>query len=185
MAGTHIVVDDKEVVEALSKLIAAIGNPEPALRNIGEHLRQTTIERFETETAPDGTPWKPLNPLYAATKKGRGILKESGELQREIVYQIAGSGASAELLVGTNRPHAWVHQEGAIIRPKNGQGLVFMLGARKVFARSVTIPARPYLGLSEADASETLMIVSEHLHRTGFPNSTEFGYETRLRNSKL
>ncbi len=163
MSGTHIVVDDREVVEALSKLIAAIGNPEPALRNIGEHLRQTTIDRFETETAPDGTPWTPLDPRYAATKKGRGILKESGELQREIVYQIAGSGASAELLVGTNRPHAWVHQAGATIRPKNGAALIFMLGAQKVFAKSVTIPARPFLGVSEADRAEAVAIVGDFL----------------------
>lgn len=163
MTGTRIAVDDVEVVLALGRLIYAIGHPEPALRNIGEHLRQTTIDRFETETAPDGTPWAPLNPLYAATKKGRGILKESGELKREIVYQIAGSGPTSELLVGTNRPHAWVHQEGATIRPKNAAALVFSLGATTIFATNVAIPARPFLGISRRDRPELLQILSEHL----------------------
>lgn len=169
MTGVRIVVDDEDVVAALGRVIAATGNPEPALRNIGEHLRQTTIDRFETETAPDGTPWAPLNPLYAATKKGRGILKESGELQREIVYQIAGAGPSAELLVGTNRPHAWIHQEGATIRPMSSAALVFRLGATRIFAKSVTIPARPFLGVSEADRAEVIAMLQEHLSTVSSP----------------
>ncbi len=35
------------------------------------------------------------------------------------------------------------HQRGRTIRPRNGEFLVFEIGNRTVFARKVTIPARP------------------------------------------
>jgi len=53
--------------------------------------------------------------------------------------------------VGTNKIHAAVHQFGATIVPTQAEHLRFMLGGRLVKADSVTIPARPYVGVSAED----------------------------------
>lgn len=41
--------------------------------------------------------------------------------------------------------YALIHELGGVITPKQAKVLVFEIDGRKVFARSVTIPARPYL----------------------------------------
>ncbi|WP_333822853.1 phage virion morphogenesis protein [Pinisolibacter sp.] len=148
MTGVLIEVDDAAVIDALARLGAAGDNPHGFLENIGEILLKSTRERFRTETDPEGKPWAPLNPLYAAGKKaGTKILEASGQLASTIVYQIAESA----LVVGTNRPHARVHQFGATIVPKSGAALVFSMGGETIRAKSVTVPARPFLGVSTED----------------------------------
>ena len=62
MAGVTLTVeiDDAEVRTALNRLLAAGTDMTPLMRDIGEHLLNTTRERFHSEKAPDGTPWTPL-----------------------------------------------------------------------------------------------------------------------------
>ena len=131
------------------------------LRAIGTGLVGVTQERFETETDPLGGRWRKLNPGYAAIKRGGGILKESGLLTRTITFDVRG----AAIEIGSNRIYAAVHQFGATIVPVNGRALVFKMGfAGKggkmkpglVFARSVHIPARPYLGFGPKDQREVI-----------------------------
>ena len=47
--------------------------------------------------------------------------------------------------VGTNVIYAAIQEFGGTITPKNGPFLVFMIDGELVFARQVTIPARPYM----------------------------------------
>ena len=63
MPGAAITVtfDDAEVRRALRRLIAAGRDMTPAMRDIGEHLLNTTRERFVDQKAPDGKPWAPLS----------------------------------------------------------------------------------------------------------------------------
>ncbi len=54
--------------------------------------------------------------------------------------------ARVEYEVGSNLVYAAIHEFGGIIRPRNVSGrLVFEIDGELVFAREVTIPARPYL----------------------------------------
>jgi phage virion morphogenesis protein len=144
-------LDDKAIRDALGRLK---GLPRDGLlKNIGEALLGTTLKRFRTETDPDGQPWHPLLPAYAAIKRGPGILRESARpgssLMGTIVYQVRGN----EVIVGSNVKYAAVHQFGATITPKTAKALVFRLGAGGgvVRVKSVTIPARPYLGFGRQD----------------------------------
>ena len=149
MTGVLIEVDDAVVIDALGRLAAAGADPRGFLTNVGEILVASTKERFRTEKDPEGQPWAPLNPLYAAGKPaGKKILEASGQLSHEsIVYQIADT----QLEVGTNRPHARVHQFGAIIVPKSAAALVFEMGGETFRVKSVTVPARRFLGISAED----------------------------------
>lgn len=161
MTDARIVVDDQAVREGLARLGRAAARPEAALKNIALHLVQSTVERVRQERSPDGQPWAPLNPDYAAAKRGPGMLREMGNaggMIASLSWELLG-GSSVE--VGTNRVYARIHQLGGVIRPKRADHLVFRLGGRTVVARQVTIPARPWLGVSVDDQVEILAIV-EH-----------------------
>ena len=134
---------------------------EPAgmMRAIGAALVKTTQERFERGRDPQGSPWKPWTRAYAAVTTSRGILRGSLALQHSITFKVEGSGVR----VGSNRIYAGVHQFGATIVPKTRKALVFHLGERVVFAKKVTIPARPYLGFGPPDRAAVHEIVLAEL----------------------
>lgn len=167
MAGVTIKVtsDDRDVRRAMAALGRAGGERliQAALKNIGQALVRSTRQRFSQEVSPDGKPWEKLNPEYAKGKRGGKILQEQGMrggLLGTIVWQLKG-GSAVE--IGTNKVYAAVHQFGATIRPRSAQFLSFMLGGRRVFARKVTIPARPFLGLGRDDPATILEIVRDHV----------------------
>ena len=54
----------KETEEKLRKLEKALKSRD-LLEAIREDLLRSHQDRFERQVAPDGTPWVPLNPLYA------------------------------------------------------------------------------------------------------------------------
>jgi phage virion morphogenesis protein len=166
MSGARLTAtfQDAEIRAGLARMRATGRNPVPMMRAIGTRLVANTQDRFDAAEAPDGSPWKALLPAYAALKRGPGILRESGMrggLQGSIAFDTAGS----ELAIGSNKIYAAVHQFGATIRAKNAPALRFRLGNGMVAVRSVTIPARPYLGLSRRDEEDTLDVVEFFLTR--------------------
>jgi len=88
-----------------------------------------------------------LNPDYKAMKRNSRILTETGRL-RDSITSRAGRD---QVAVGTNVIYAAVHQFGATIVPKNATHLVFRLATGVVLAKSVTVPARPFLGINDDD----------------------------------
>ncbi len=148
MAGASqpidINVDDQDVKAALNALLARIGDLQPAFRDLGEALLNSTRARFSSQTAPDGSPWKALSPAYQKRKKQNKdkILTLYGILSGTLDYQVS----PAELLVGTPLLYGATHQFGR--------------GA---------IPARPFLGISSGDKDEILDILREHLIRAAQP----------------
>lgn len=167
MSGADITIDLPTLVaeDALTRLLAAATDLRPMMLNIGEYEAQSTKDRIARGVTPEGQPFKTLNPLYEAfEKKGPGILRgASGDLA-SIVYQLAGD-ASVE--VGNNVVYGAIHQFGGTIKPKSAPALVFSLGGATVFAQEVTIPARPYLGVSKEDEQEILAIMADHFIDAG------------------
>jgi len=179
MAGVTFTArfEDAQVRRAIVAL-TVLERGDGILRAIGVGLARNVRERFDQGVDPDGRPWAALHPLYAPLKRGPGILRESamrGGLQGSISSDVRGRA----VVVGSNKIYAAVHQFGATIRPRNAPALVFRLatgqmvktkrGARPesalVFAQSVTIPARPYLGLSARDADTIREVVFDGLSR--------------------
>ncbi len=162
MAGVSIQVqiDDGEVQSRLRALSTLGQNLIPVMRAIGVGLVRNTQDRFQDGRDPEGRAWAPLNPAYAALKRGPGILRESGMrggLMGSITFETTGGAHSAELRIGTNKIYGAIHQLGGVIRPKNAKGLLFFRSGGKIWgaAKSVTIPARPYLGFSDKDLETT------------------------------
>lgn len=149
----------ENLAAALRQGAAAGRDLSPAMKEIAAYLERVHRMRFETETGPDGRRWKPSE---RARDEGGRTLTLSGDLASSI-----GSGygpAFAE--VGPERSfgaavYAAIHQFGGTIRAKAGRALSF--GGR-IFA-SVTIPARPYVGFSDADQDEMTEILTGFLRR--------------------
>lgn len=158
MAGARF--DGTAAIEHLSGLVDAINDPSPLLAELGEYGLRSTRARFKTQTAPDGTAWAALQPWYQKEKRRNKnrILTLNGYLRGQMTWQLVGDRT---VEIGSNLPYAAVHQFGATIKPRAAKVLMF----RGHVAKSVTIPARPYLGLSDEDRSEIVERTLEWLQR--------------------
>lgn len=118
---------------------------------IGELLRSSTVERFNTGKNPDDKPWPVSKNAIASGKK---TLLNTARLRNSINSSANQKGVA----VGTNTIYAATHQFGDSreIKAKTQKGMVFMTPngfRRKKYVR-ITIPARPFLGISEDDMTE-------------------------------
>ncbi|HRQ57653.1 MAG TPA: phage virion morphogenesis protein [Azoarcus taiwanensis] len=157
-----------DLVAALTQLYEGLG---PAgmrgpLDEIGEHLAESTRQRFVAGAAPDGSPWAPnaeatylgllssrdarkdgrINARGTAKVRNKKPLVDSGILAEQITWQLLPDGSG--VAVGTNRfagdwdAGAAVHQFGS---------------------RDGRIPSRPFLGLSAEDEAATMRIIDRYL----------------------
>lgn len=180
--GIRITVDDSAVLAGLSRLEQR--DRSDAMHAIGAYLVTATQLRFEREQGPDGRSWQRLSPRTANKRIGKSrrgydhILRVKNRLYSSVTYR----AAPESLAVGTNVAYAAIQHEGGVIRqparrqtifqryePKSDtldQG--FVKRSRSNFARDVdvaaheiTIPSRPYLGISDEDRAEILQIVAD------------------------
>lgn len=181
-----IEVDSRTVLDRLAQITERF-RPEKiseAMIKIGSALEKSTKNRFVTSTAPDGSRWvqqkagtvlarlSKLTGAYhpdsewhrkrgiagaltakgARRKAGMKPLVESGLLAEQIRYAVTDGGAGVE--VGTDRfADEWeggaaVHQFGTHRAGKN---------------HNITIPARPFLGLSKDDERTVLEILDRFM----------------------
>lgn len=140
-----IFIADKEVQKALSNLAGKGKNMRPAMRNVAGIMHDAVEENFEAQGRPR---WKPLKPPTIKQREKKGywpgkILQRRGELATSITEKINDHSAA----VGTNKKYAAIQHLGG----KAGKG------------QKVTIPARPYLKLTDRDFKEIQKAVVEYL----------------------
>ena len=119
---------------------------------LAEGARESTLERFKQSKGPDGRRWK--TSIRAA------------QLRNSIHDKSDASGFA----VGTNVKYAATHQfgePGRTIRARKKKALRFQVGGKWVTKKQVriTIPARPFLGLSEDDMQEMKATVEEFIQK--------------------
>lgn len=161
MTGVQITITDDELRRAIAGIASFARDPAPALEKVGEALTLSTTERQRAGRAPDGSAWPALNPAYQAEKSGRETLRESGQLMGSLSRQVRGR----QLRFGTNVIYAAIHQFGGTIRAKGGGRLAFFLGGSLRRPAEVTIPARPFLGISAEDREEIVAIFTDFAQR--------------------
>ena len=171
-----IEVNNTAVLAAFNRLLHAGEDLNPVLRAIGEDITTRAKQRFQTSTAPDGTPWA-LNSdttLRAMlhgngknfTKKGglsaRGgkalaskkpLKGESGDLARQIDYAVTGNSVT----VTANPIYAAIQQFG---------------GKKSEFPHLWgDIPARPFLPVTVTgqlypdEAHDIVAVINAHLKK--------------------
>lgn len=158
MAGVSARIDvtTDELRPVLSGLIAAGEDLSPAMDEIGAAMVASTLDRFEREAGPDGTPWTPSR---RAEVEGGKTLTDRGHLRSSITH--AAGPDSVEW--GSNLVYAAIHQTGGTITASSAKALRFPLaGGGFATVQSVTMPARPYLGLDDGDEVEILDILRDH-----------------------
>lgn len=186
MAGVTLEFDAVAALAVVNEAAAALADPAPMLRDIGEYLLIAHDQRFASQASPDGTPWQALSPAYLKRKKKNRdkILVLDGFLKNTLRYQVNNN----ELLFGTNRIYgAMMHFGGSIdIAARSQQayfrqdgrtgdvGNTFVSKRKSNFAQWVTIgaytiqiPARPWLGISDDDNYAIAGIATRYL----MPNS--------------
>lgn len=150
-----IVVD----VHGLDPAIAAIEGlahlpTEQLMSNIGTVLENSTRKRIhETKTSPDGVPWPP-------NRAGNPTLERTGE---NLLQSVAFIASASDVLAGAGWEHAHVHQNGMVISAKGAKKLHFVIGNQHIFRDRVTIPARPFVGMSEEDGHKVTELVTDFL----------------------
>ncbi|MDL2401260.1 phage virion morphogenesis protein [Rhizobium mayense] len=163
MAGASIsfTITDRAVLRGFDQLGRLMTNTRPVMAAIGTELVASTVMRFVTQTDPTGGHWIALNPEYAAGKRNARILTERGRLRDSINSR----PSNHEVRIGTNLVYAAIHQFGGVIRPVKAKHLFFRMGGNLVVANRVTLPARPYLGISKDDQTSIAEIVFSFIDR--------------------
>ncbi|WP_406604361.1 phage virion morphogenesis protein [Bartonella gliris] len=156
--STHIEIKETGLEAALSFLQKGAESSMGTLaQGVGRLIQESTRRRIQSEkTSAQGEKWKNN---YARTS----ILFASGALSHSIDMK----ASPEQVIVGSGLVYARIHQLGGTIRPKNASTLRFRLASGKaqhfVCVHQVTMPARPYLGLSECNKVEIVKAAEDWL----------------------
>lgn len=145
-----IEVDDAELRALLNRLGTLDQGPLNAfLFDLGEGIVYRINKRFETSTAPDGTPWKPLaqatyNAL--ADRLGKSNFQKDGRLNSKGASKLANK----KILIGESRDlsrqfHVLSGNNSVTVGNSMIYAAIHQFGGQAGRNRKVTIPARPFL----------------------------------------
>lgn len=185
MDKIEIKIDRAPFLDAINRLQQAEADLAPVMGRVAEAMRDMTAQAFADEADPEtGQPWEPLKTATIKARQKRGkwpgnILQVAGQLANSIHAEHDDHRA----VVGTNLAYAAIHHFGGTIpvharsqqmyfrhdRRSGTVGNRFVKKSRSNFAQratigahDITIPARPFLGLSEAGHDEILGILLDH-----------------------
>jgi len=163
-----ITYDDHDVIAALQRLQARMHDMTPVMRSMGGIVRSDTLQRFESQQAPDGKPWAPL---ALATKVTRARRVTSGKFRKRsggYTKRAAGIIGTAKALLDTGVLRGSI-QVGEVARDSVSVGsrmkyaAIHQFGGKAGRGRKVTIPARPYLGVSQEARGDLLTMIKRYL----------------------
>lgn len=135
----EIKLDNKQVQNALLKVASKAETLRPLMKNIAGIMADTTEENFSHQGRPGK--WQELAESTIKKRKKSGhwpgqILQVEGRLASSITTQYDNESA----VIGSNLDYAAIHQ----------------LGGQAGKNKSVSIPARPYLKLTNNDLDDIL-----------------------------
>lgn len=155
-------VDVNGVQKRINSLLNRLSHREPLMRNLAATMHGAVEDNFMQEGRPR---WLGLKyPRHASHK----ILQDSGRLAASIVERSDNDSAT----VGTNVEYAAIHQFGGktcphVIEPRNKKALAFNgRVVKRVNHPGSTIPARPFLALTDDDEESIVQDVSDYLFQS-------------------
>lgn len=140
MSGVRFTGDWKKMGRKIEGLISKMDRSLSLTETVGECLVSSTKERFGKETGPDGVKWKDSD---RAEAEGGKTLTDNAILKNSIGYE----ATRKTVAVGTNLVYGAIHQLGGMA----GRG------------KKLELPARPYLGLDDADREEVQGIIEDFM----------------------
>lgn len=139
MTNISINIQDKQLTALFEELEAKVENPVEALRNVGEYMLGSIDVGFQTETDPDGVPWKKNSPFTIAEKQRLGriqkILQSTGAFRSRYFYRVDGTTLTVS---NTDK-----------VSPKHQLG--------------IDVPVRKHLGIRKEDPENIEFILRAHI----------------------
>ena len=130
---------DTKALQERKRRVGQIASPEFRMRVlnvIGQEALHRVLQGFEKSKDPYGVPWKSLQ-----LRNGKPLM-DTGRLRNSINLRVVDAG---HFEIATDVKYAKLHQHGGTITPKHAKALSFRAGKKRIFAKSVTVPARPFL----------------------------------------
>ena len=141
----EIKLDNKEVESRLLDWVKRSENLRPLMKNIAGIMADSTEENFKEEGRPK---WKDLSEKTKTARRKTGhypgqILQVSDQLAMSITTQYDNESA----VIGSNKVYAVIHQ----------------LGGQAGKNKKITIPARPYLSLTDDDFEDIIETIEHYI----------------------
>ncbi|MEQ8340073.1 MAG: phage virion morphogenesis protein [Marinovum algicola] len=156
-------LDDADLTAGLQRLRVHLTDMTDLMQDLGELLTDSTKSRFGEGTAPDGTPWAPksqatIDAYQRREKKARvdfrPLFGPTGRLSSEIFYQATSSSMEIGSALIQSAVMQFGAEKGAFGTASNGSSIPWG-----------TIPARPFIGLSDQDRANVNAEILEYLDR--------------------
>lgn len=142
--GLTLYVDDPGVLDALGRLLDAMGDVSRPLDEIGEYFMRSQMDRFDAQVTPEGEKWKELSPKWLARKQ-----------------KLAPHNAGKVLtLIGTLRDSMHPEVEGNVL--EFGTNVTYAR-AQQLGRPEINLDPRPFLGDSAEDRTAILAILQDWL----------------------
>ena len=142
----EIKIDNQEVERRLQEIAKKSSNLRPLMKNITGIFASTAEDNFAEEGRPDK--WVDLSEV---TKKQR---KKIGKYPGQIL-QVTGQLASSV--------NTYYDDDSAVIGSNLAYAAIHQLGGQAGKNKKVTIPARPYLKLTDDDLEEIMESVEKYI----------------------
>jgi phage virion morphogenesis protein len=142
----EIKIDNQEVERRLQEIAKKSSNLRPLMKNIAGIFASATEDNFAEEGRPDK--WIDLSEV---TKKQR---KKIGKYPGQIL-QVTGQLASSV--------NTYYDDDSAVIGSNLAYAAIHQLGGQAGKNKKVTIPARPYLKLTDDDLEEIMESVEKYI----------------------
>ncbi len=182
----------REAQAQLRGLLARMADLRPFLNAVGDRIIGSTGENFRREAGPDGKPWMPLAPATVKARQRKGqtpitILRSNskGRIGSALAGSINKEVGDNEVRIGSPKETAAIHQLGGTIQKPARAAKIYRLRGKDgnigrrfvkkskanvvtdatIPAHSITIPARPFIGISGADEAGILEDAGDWLTR--------------------
>lgn len=154
--------------EAIRRSMAVLEDMTPIFNDVREYMINATRQRFLAGTAPDGSKWAPKREStldhyrklgYGGLQRLKPLVGPGLRLSREITGEgdkLFSEANRAGMVIGSMLKYSRVMQDGA----EKGAFGTDRRGRPIPWGR---IPARTWLGISQADEKAIVQIAEEHV----------------------
>lgn len=174
-----IKVEDYGVTSLLNKLSARLsGGMRPVMASIGAVVRDSVLQNFDNMASPEGVKWKDLAPATKLNRLRESKSKHFKRGKKATAANLSKFGKTAmagrfEILRSKSGLYNSIGDEakGGILRVENNSvtigtripyAAIHQFGGQAGRGRKVTIPARPYMGVSPAARGDIIDLINSY-----------------------
>lgn len=157
MAGVQIIGDFKRLKRVIRKLDLSSSELTAVNRQIGQVIKEGTIERFQSEKSPEGEKWVPLaeSTLIARARKRSNKLKtKKGEYTKRARTIMANAKPLKDTGKLMSSLSVKANKQGVAVGTNAVQAGLMQMGGTAGRGRKVKVPARPFLGMSDEEKQD-------------------------------